>query len=206
MNMDSDTHKKRSKSSKSIQSSRSNKSIKSDRSKKNERKSMKNIPPKIKIIRKASSRHNISAKILARCDEQNILNCLEKEYEVMKINLSLREDFNLIDAFAILDVRAKSALTRAELRNALVDLKVYLKEEDIDLIFHQFSSDGDVISYRDFSDAFLPNDQHYLKKLIAKRLTYSQKECTRIFSDQTTKMFAAMWEHVGKLAAHWIVS
>ena len=34
----------------------------------------------------------------------------EKELEIQKINLSLREDFNLIDAFGILDEDGKGNL------------------------------------------------------------------------------------------------
>ena len=34
----------------------------------------------------------------------------EKDLEIQKINLSLREDFNLIDAFAILDEDGKGNL------------------------------------------------------------------------------------------------
>ena len=35
---------------------------------------------------------------------------LEKDFEVQKINLSLREDFNMIDAFGILDEDGKGNL------------------------------------------------------------------------------------------------
>ena len=47
--------------------------------------------------------------ILPRTEEAFFLRCLqeilafEKDLEIQKINLSLREDFNLIDAFGILD-------------------------------------------------------------------------------------------------------
>ena len=50
-----------------------------------------------------------SSKILSRDEEAFFLKCFselilfEKDLEVQKINLSLREDFNLIDAFGMLD-------------------------------------------------------------------------------------------------------
>jgi hypothetical protein len=81
------------------------------------------------------------SKILPRCEESFLLKCLteimglEKDYEVMKINLSLREDFNLIDAYALLDVKAKSSVSRTELRNALLSLKICFPENDLELLF-----------------------------------------------------------------------
>ena len=50
-----------------------------------------------------------SGKILSRDEEAFFLKCFselvlfEKDLEVQKINLSLRDDFNLIDAFGMLD-------------------------------------------------------------------------------------------------------
>ncbi len=101
----------------------------------------------------------------------------------MKINLSLREDFNLIDAYALLDVKGKSSVSRTELRDALLSLKICFTDNDLELLFSQYSVDGSVLTYSNFSDAFLPKDQHYLKQLIAKRLIYSQKETAKMFSE-----------------------
>lgn len=48
----------------------------------------------------------------------------EKDLEVMKINLSLREDFNLIDAFGILDEEGKGNINPQELHVVLRKLEV----------------------------------------------------------------------------------
>lgn len=51
---------------------------------------------------------------LTRRAENYFVSCLaeliglEKDLEVLKINLGMREDFNLIDAFGILDTQCKS--------------------------------------------------------------------------------------------------
>jgi len=109
------------------------------------------------------------SQILPRVEESFLLKCLaeilglEKDLEVMKINLSLREDFNLIDAYALLDVKGKSTVSRTEMRNALLSFKVCMTDDDLDLLFSQYSIDGSVLTYSNFSDAFLPKDQHYLK-------------------------------------------
>ena len=43
---------------------------------------------------------------------------LEKDFEVQKINLALRDDFNMIDAFGILDEDGKGNLNPQELHVA----------------------------------------------------------------------------------------
>lgn len=48
----------------------------------------------------------------------------EKDLEVQKINLSLREDFNLIDAFGMLNQGGKGYLNTTEQHVALRDLDV----------------------------------------------------------------------------------
>ena len=68
--------------------------------------------------------------ILSRTEEAFFLRCFtemilfEKDLEVQKINLSLREDFNLIDAFGMLDQGGKGYVNPAELHVALRDLDV----------------------------------------------------------------------------------
>jgi Ca2+-binding EF-hand superfamily protein len=48
----------------------------------------------------------------------------EKDLEIQKINLSLREDFNLIDAFGILDEDGRGDLNPQELHVALRKLDI----------------------------------------------------------------------------------
>jgi Ca2+-binding EF-hand superfamily protein len=68
--------------------------------------------------------------ILPSAEESFFLRCLqeiimyEKDLEVMKINLSLREDFNLIDAFGILDEDGKGNINPQEMHVALRKLEI----------------------------------------------------------------------------------
>ena len=48
----------------------------------------------------------------------------EKDLEVQKINLSLREDFNLIDAFGMLDEEGRGTMSPLELYASLRELDV----------------------------------------------------------------------------------
>jgi Ca2+-binding EF-hand superfamily protein len=47
---------------------------------------------------------------------------LDKQLENFKIELALKEDFNLIDAFALIDYRGRGYVTVNELLESLKDL------------------------------------------------------------------------------------
>lgn len=55
--------------------------------------------------------------------------------EELKIEISLKEDFNLIDAFGILDPSGKGSVTPIELREGLVNLGYRPTMEEVDLLF-----------------------------------------------------------------------
>lgn len=59
---------------------------------------------------------------MPRSEENFLIGCLvdlialEKDVEMMKINLTLKPDFNLIDAFSLLDRDCKSEVNPTELK------------------------------------------------------------------------------------------
>ena len=89
----------------------------------------------------------------------------------MKINLSLRDDFNLIDAFGILDEDGKGDINPQELHVALRKLDIPATQEDCYLHFLRFNREVDgLLKYSEFTSAFMPMDQHYARQLGSKRL------------------------------------
>jgi hypothetical protein len=72
-----------------------------------------------KKIKKSTKKKN---ELLPRSEESFLLSCLvdmislEKDVEMMKINLSLKSDFNLMDAFGMLDRDCRSEVNPTELR------------------------------------------------------------------------------------------
>jgi len=89
----------------------------------------------------------------------------------MKINLSLRDDFNLIDAFGILDEDGKGDINPQELHVALRKLDIPATQEDCYLLFLRFNREVDgLLKYSEFTSAFMPMDQHYARQLGSKRL------------------------------------
>lgn len=93
---------------------------------------------------------------------------------MLKINLTLKPDFNLMDAFSLLDRDCRSEITPTELRRQLAVLGLDLQEEDLVLIFNRYGETDTMISYSNFTDSFLPGDEYYCRLLIGKRLTYAQ--------------------------------
>lgn len=99
---------------------------------------------------------------------------LEKEVEIMKINLTLKEDFNLMDAFSLLDRDCRSEVSPTELRRQIAVLGLDLQSDDLVLLFHRFADSDTSLTYSNFTDAFLPCDEYYSRLMIGKRLTYAQ--------------------------------
>lgn len=84
---------------------------------------------------------------------------LEKELEDQKVNLSLREDFNLIDAFGILDQDGKGNMSPQELYEAFRRLEICGTEDDCFLVFHRINRDMDgLLKYSEFTATFMPVD------------------------------------------------
>ena len=47
---------------------------------------------------------------------------LERDLERLKVSAVVKEDFNLIDAFGLIDFSGKGSVTATEIREALLDL------------------------------------------------------------------------------------
>jgi Ca2+-binding EF-hand superfamily protein len=67
---------------------------------------------------------------------------LDKQIEAAKIDLAIRVDFNLMDAFRIFDVAGKGTVTKLEVEDALARLKVYPSRDELDLFFKRYDRSG----------------------------------------------------------------
>lgn len=77
----------------------------------------------------------------------------------MKIEVALRDDFNLIDAFGVLDINGKGYITGTELRESLLDLGMRCSMDEVHLVFERlnFLNDGQ-LKYSEFSESLMPSD------------------------------------------------
>jgi Ca2+-binding EF-hand superfamily protein len=65
---------------------------------------------------------------------------LEKDLERVKVELTLREDYNLIDAFGLLDADGKGYITPVEMREALNEMNVKTNIDEVHLVFERFNT------------------------------------------------------------------
>jgi hypothetical protein len=64
---------------------------------------------------------------------------LEKDFEKIKVSMVLVEDYNLIDAFGILDVTGKGFVNQNELREALLDMGISCNADEANLVFERLN-------------------------------------------------------------------
>ena len=82
---------------------------------------------------------------------------LENELEDAKNRLALQPDFNLPDAFDLLDRHLLGTLTSGDLTDSLAANGVYVVSEDVFLFVKRYDRNLDGrVSYHEFSDAFMP--------------------------------------------------
>lgn len=84
---------------------------------------------------------------------------LEQELDGAKMRLALQPDFNLMDAFQMLDKFTKGFVTAPEIIESLTDLGTHPHKDDVHLFLRRYDGDQDGrILYSDFCDAFTPFD------------------------------------------------
>jgi Ca2+-binding EF-hand superfamily protein len=87
---------------------------------------------------------------------------LEKEVESAKVNLAMKPDFNLFDAFKVFDTQSVGYLTVSDLKLGLSDIGVFATYDEVDLFFKRYDKDRDgKLRFSEFCDAIVPNDAYY---------------------------------------------
>ena len=93
---------------------------------------------------------------------------LEKAVERAKINLSLKCDFNLIDAFRLLDPHGQGTISLQLICEGLRSLRIHTTSQEVQSFLRRFDKDGDrMLRYSEFCEAFLPVDNFHAS-LLAK--------------------------------------
>ena len=98
---------------------------------------------------------------------------LEREIETSKTSLTLKSDFNLVDAFKIFDINYRGAVGSTELREGLSAIGVYPTQDEVDLFITRYDKSGcRRLSSRDFGEAFLAHDSYYASMLNRRGSNY----------------------------------
>lgn len=122
---------------------------------------------------------------------------MEKRLERIKIDLTLRTDFNLIDAFRVFDLDGKGWVTIAEVKDGLALFNIYANIDDLKLYFCRYDKDEDgKLRYSEFCDSFLPTDAFHASLLAKKaplHMYHMQLERDKIFYPETRELFILCW-------------
>ena len=118
----------------------------------------------------------------------------EREVESAKIELALKSDFNLIDAFRMFDLKGVGCFTSQDLSDCLVRSLHYndFTSDDIYLFFRRLDKEGKGrLNFNDFSSAVLPFSREYAALVTDRPDYYSKRErdCARFFNSDTRHEF-----------------
>jgi len=115
--------------------------------------------------------------------------------EKLKEKVIQKDDFNLIDAFGMLDEHGRGFVTPTELREQLLDLGLKTSIDEIQLFFERYnSSKEEKLKYSEFQEAIMPFDPLVAKTLGNKRLQYHSRQGRAIFSHDTLSKFTHLLE------------
>jgi Ca2+-binding EF-hand superfamily protein len=93
--------------------------------------------------------------LLVKLIQQEVM--FHRSLEIIRRELVSRSDFNLLEAFKLLNVSCESSLTRIGISQFMARFKNFT-EQDIDALFRRLDNDGDsVLSYLEFVDAVMPS-------------------------------------------------
>ena len=98
----------------------------------------------------------------------------EREVESAKIELSLKSDFNITDAFNQVDISRTGKISQGELTDALKRNLYFLDftSDDIQMLFRRFNRrNSGYICFNDFSRIMLPFSREYAD-LVTDRIDY----------------------------------
>ena len=119
---------------------------------------------------------------------------MEKELEEARTRLAEQPDFNLMDAFQMIDKFSKGWVTAPELVESLSELGSFPHKDDVFLFVRRYDRDCDGrLLYTDFCDAFKPADEIVASALDRRPAYHIQRGyCrTHFFTRETRDKFLA---------------
>lgn len=93
----------------------------------------------------------------------------ETDLELMKRQLALESDFNVMDAFRMFDCQETGMITRMQFEEVFNLLKLFPTSLEIELTLFNYDKDVDGrLNFKEFQDAILPYDKNYRDLVLAR--------------------------------------
>lgn len=106
---------------------------------------------------------------------------IERDTESQKIDLALKSDFNLIDAFRVFDVNSRGYVTQQDLVDGLqlnLDYGDNISPNDIALVFKRYDRDQQGrLTFNQFSELMLPFSQEFANLVTQRPDYYIRRGC-----------------------------
>ena len=132
------------------------------------------------------------AKVL----KENIF--LERELEGATIEVALKPDLNLLDAFKIFDTRGTGNISVQDIIQSLRDNLGFdqFTHDDVYLLFRRHDSNNDgKLNFTEFSNLILPVSKEYAARLTDRPDFYMSRSVppSQFFNADTRQEFRALW-------------
>ena len=108
----------------------------------------------------------------------------EREVESAKIELALKSDFNIVDAFKMLDLRGIGGVSQNDLKDGLQQGLGFqeFSNDDIYLLYRRFDKlNTGQLSFQEFNRVVLPYSREY-SNLVKDRVEYYSRRSGHISS------------------------
>jgi Ca2+-binding EF-hand superfamily protein len=97
----------------------------------------------------------------------------ERDLESSKMYLAEQVDFNLVDAFQMMDDMNRGFVTKEQIMTILVENRVFVEKEEILKFVQRFDRTNEIkLLYSDFCEAFTPKDSYYNHILVNRKPTF----------------------------------
>ena len=137
----------------------------------------------------ASQKRPVGEKEIIECFKEEIsISC---ELEDLKTELSLKPDFNLIDAFRMFDIMDRGAVDLSSIEDFLNEFPLKIDRDQIYLLIRHYSHKQDnFLRFSDFSEIFTPSQEEYARLLKNRNaFNFSHIQRRRVFSSDTLALF-----------------
>lgn len=116
---------------------------------------------------------------------------ISRDLEKLKIELSIRPDFNLIDSFRMFDLSDRGSVSVNEFESTLKELGLMIVRDEVYLLIRHYSSIHDsVIQFSEFSEMLIPKSDEF-SSILRNRIPYNLPIAKRksVFSRATNEIF-----------------